>query len=334
MGEEAASRPDGWGRPGPVLVIGGANWDVKAQAAGPALPGTSNPGRVSVTPGGVARNVAHALALLGERVRLVTAVGRDPEGRRLLDACAAVGIDCSASRAVDAPTGSYVATLDADGALVVAVSAMDAMDAMDAMEPGAVGEADVAGAGLVVADANLRPETLVRIATLAACAAVPLVFEPVSVPKATRLGPVLAAGLPVALATPNADELAALAPSATDATAACAALHRRGVGALVVGLGCRGALVSEPGGSMLVPADDVLVRDVTGGGDAALAGLLWALRRGWPLAEAARAGRRAGALAVASDETVPATLSAATLAPLWSGRPSSAVSEGTREPCP
>ncbi|MFN0194315.1 MAG: PfkB family carbohydrate kinase, partial [Aestuariivirga sp.] len=49
-----------------VVAIGGANIDIKAKALGNVLPGTSNPGTVSVSPGGVARNIAHNLAVLGE----------------------------------------------------------------------------------------------------------------------------------------------------------------------------------------------------------------------------------------------------------------------------
>ncbi len=167
-------------------------------------------------------------------MRLVTAVGRDDEGRRLLHACTQAGIDCRSSLAVEAPTGCYVATLDAGGALVVGVSQMQAIETLG---PEAIAEADVASAGLVVADANLRTDTLVRLAGLAARHGVAFVFEPVSVPKAARLAAVLDARLPVALATPNADELAALAPGCVDPADGCAMLHRRGVEALVVGLG-------------------------------------------------------------------------------------------------
>jgi pseudouridine kinase len=48
-----------------VVVIGGANVDVKGRASGPYLSGTSNPGRVTVSPGGVGLNIAESLSRLG-----------------------------------------------------------------------------------------------------------------------------------------------------------------------------------------------------------------------------------------------------------------------------
>src|SRR4051794_4254516 len=44
-----------------VVVVGGANMDVKARGAGTAVPATSNPGAASMTAGGVGRNIAENL---------------------------------------------------------------------------------------------------------------------------------------------------------------------------------------------------------------------------------------------------------------------------------
>ena len=67
------------GRSG-VVVVGGANMDIKAQVTGELMGATSHPGRTSQAPGGVARNVAENLARLGVATRLITAVGQDPAG--------------------------------------------------------------------------------------------------------------------------------------------------------------------------------------------------------------------------------------------------------------
>ncbi|MEZ5220286.1 MAG: PfkB family carbohydrate kinase [Ilumatobacteraceae bacterium] len=50
-----------------AAVIGGANIDMKAQSRARAATHTSNPGRTSMTPGGVGRNIAENLARLGDR---------------------------------------------------------------------------------------------------------------------------------------------------------------------------------------------------------------------------------------------------------------------------
>ena len=66
-----------------ICVIGGANVDVAARAAGLFIAGDSNPGTVTVAPGGVGRNIAHNLTLLGDQVTLATIFGNDGFGKIL-----------------------------------------------------------------------------------------------------------------------------------------------------------------------------------------------------------------------------------------------------------
>ena len=72
---------------GAPVVVGGAVADLlAAPAAGTALLlRTSNPGTLSISPGGVARNIAEALARLGCSPRLVSAVGADGLGAIVLE---------------------------------------------------------------------------------------------------------------------------------------------------------------------------------------------------------------------------------------------------------
>ena len=48
-----------------ICVIGGANADIIATSFSAFVPNDSNPGAVRLTAGGVGRNIAHNLALLG-----------------------------------------------------------------------------------------------------------------------------------------------------------------------------------------------------------------------------------------------------------------------------
>ena len=60
-----------------ICVIGGANVDITATSGRAFQFGDSNPGTVQVSWGGVGRNIAHNLALLGDEVELVT-IGNRP----------------------------------------------------------------------------------------------------------------------------------------------------------------------------------------------------------------------------------------------------------------
>lgn len=280
-----------------IVVVGGANLDVKAHSTRVAVARTSNPGSVLRSAGGVGRNVAENLARLGTEVCLVAAVGADAAGEEVLAATAGAGVDVSRVARVEHPTGTYVAVLDADGELVVAVADMKATEALAPSDVDAA--ADVLGAaGLVVLDGNLRTDTLGRALEVCAAAGSRVVLDPVSVPKAAALAGLLSSRTPLLTITPNADELAALGGSADD-------LHGRGVQLVWTRLGAAGSRLSGPGGVVdvaPVPAPEVV--DVTGAGDAMLAAFCHALLAGSSPAEAAAYGQAAAALTVASPHTV------------------------------
>src|SRR3954452_1252195 len=58
-----------------VVVVGGANLDVKARSTRSAVPATSTPVAASMAAGGVGRNIAENLARLGTRTHLIAAIG-------------------------------------------------------------------------------------------------------------------------------------------------------------------------------------------------------------------------------------------------------------------
>jgi pseudouridine kinase len=290
-----------------VVVIGGANLDVRARSATPAVPGTSNPGTVALSLGGVGRNVAENLARLGTPVRLVAAVGRDDTGERLLAETAAAGVDVEHVVRTDEATGSYTAVLDADGELVVAVADMTGTDRLGPDDVRRV-EPLVATAALLVADGNLAPDTLAACLDLAADTGTPVVLDPVSIPKGARLAPLLGPGRPLLAVTPNLGELGALTGRAVgderDVPEAAAHLHRLGAEHVWVRLGAAGSILSTDGRATRLEAVPGPVVDVTGAGDAMLAAFCHALLGGASPVEAARWGHAAAALTVAVPETV------------------------------
>lgn len=291
-----------------VVVVGGANVDVKARSQAPVTPGTSNPGTAAMRPGGVGRNVAENVARLGTRTHLLTVVGRDALGETLMARTAEAGVRTEHVIRTDEPTGTYTAVLDHDGELVVSVAAMAALEQLAPEHVGRVRDL-VAAAGLLVVDGNLRADTLEHALDLAADASVRSVLEPVSVPKASRLAPLLSPRRPVFAITPNRDELAALTDQdvGTDARLARAArsLHQRGVRTVWVRLGEEGSVLCAQGQEPVhVPALPTEPVDVTGAGDSALGGFCHALLTGESLVESARFGHAVASLTIASSSTV------------------------------
>lgn len=289
---------------GHVVAVGGVNLDTLARVTGARTDtGTSNPGRTSRTAGGVARNVTENLARLGTPVRLVSCVGTDGVGDSMLDDLVSLSVDVSFVKRTDLPTGSYTAVLDHSGDLVIGVADMAAVESLS---PADVDETALAGAAFVVLDGNLVPATVAHCLALAGRTCVPVMLDPVGVAKAQRL----VVDGPVHTFTPNREELAAFAGIAdvADAVAAC---HDRGVETVWLRQGAAGSTIfragEEPVRVRLPPAT---VADVTGAGDAMLAGYLHRMVTGSPVVEAARFGAAAAWLTVESPYTVRPDLTA------------------------
>lgn len=294
-----------------AVVVGGAVMDVKARSGATLVMATSNPGTVTTSPGGVGRNIAENLARLGTPTRLVAAVGEDAFGEAIALGLRNAGIDTSGVVAGPHPTGTYLAVLDDDGDLAVAVSDMAATDALTVADLAPVTDA-LDEAAVLVLDGNLPAEVVAGLLDRAATGRVPVVIDPVSVAKAARLAPLLSPARPVLAITPNVDELAALlaAPVPDDRVAideAARALHDRGVEHVWVRRGVRGSVLNTSASSTStagLEAEPATVVDVTGAGDAMTAAFVHALLRGDDPADAARLGHRVAALTIASTHTV------------------------------
>lgn len=309
-----------------VVVVGGANVDIKLRAAGAIRLGTSNPGSTHTSLGGVARNVAENLALLGARVQLMTVVGDDEFGRRIIERAAALAIETDLICVGVQPTGTYAALLDSRGRMVAAVSSMAAIDALTSTSIEAARGA-IAAADAVVCDCNLSAAAILRLGQLAAEANVNLFVDAVSAPKVLRIRRLLDSLSPPAGLFLNRDELEALTALPTrgrrQLASAAARLHARGVRNVAASLGARGVFVSmdgQPPEQTVLPAMAETVVDVTGAGDAAVAATVWAFGAGNSFVEAARTGQAAAALTVASGDTVDPCLDGEAIARVLAAR--------------
>jgi pseudouridine kinase len=281
-----------------ILVAGGANLDIKAKSLAVNRFGTSNPSVITTSPGGVARNIAHNLARLGANVGLIAAIGRDHQGQVVLDATRKAGVDVSRVQPIADATGTYLAILNPDGEMVTASSDMRAVDLLTPVVM-RTHERAIADARFIIADCNLPVETLSLLAELARNK---LFIEPVSVPKSQKLKQVLQVG-PIFMASPNLDQVEGLTGT-RDIAQGCAALHRMGLQNVVVHVGAEGAFVSDGKGIEHVqPQAAGAIVDVTGAGDAAVAGLVFGLSQDMPLAEAASLGQKLAGRVIASAQS-------------------------------
>lgn len=292
-----------------IVCIGGAVLDRAYRLDAPARAGTSNPARASLAFGGVARNVAESLARLGDAVALVSLVGDDESGAALLAHAKTAGIDVSGTaRVPDARTAEYVCVLEPDGGLAMGLAAMELFARFDrAFVEANAGALD--GAGLVFGECNLSADAVSALIARANAAGARLALDAVSVAKSARL-PRDLSGTGILFCA--RDEAEAIVGSAHEPEALARALVERGAAAAVVTLGADGLVLAERGAPpRRLPAPPADVVDVTGAGDALIAGTLHRLAAGAPLADALRTGQRLARLAIARPGAVRADLNPA-----------------------
>jgi len=295
-----------------VLVIGATLLDTKGKPDAGLEPGTSNPGSIRRARGGTARNVAENLARLGADVLLVTAVGDDEIGEQLLTQTAEAGVNIDFSLTIEgASTGAYLALLDEDGALAVA---LDDSAIMKNITPAHLHRHRrlFRDASLIMMDGSLTQPAMKTVVRLATQHGVPLCADPSSARLARKLRPFLSH---LHLVVPNEVEEAELLnedyPGFNPDVSLTLAqrLVRIGVDHVVVTLSDFGLNYATNDEVGYVPPSYNKMIDTTGSGDAVTAAIMFGMLNDLPTIECMRLGAAAASVTLQTQETVVPDLS-------------------------
>jgi pseudouridine kinase len=270
---------------------------------------------MAAAPGGVAFNVATNLARLGHPVRLVARVGADFDGKAIIAAAEAAGVDTAGiGVSPAAPTATYQAAFDEAGGLIIGIADMTVCDELT---PSAVATAAERSPDrdLWVVDANLPAETLDFLVGEAKSAGRPVVALAVSPAKAVRLSALLDR---LTLVFANRREAAALLdrpsddrhPSASNLASELGSAHASNV---VVTNGSDPLSVAAGGEVRSFAPLRAEVRSVNGAGDALAAGTIHGLANGRILFEAILPGLAAAAMTAEEAASSATSLSAGAL---------------------
>ena len=251
-----------------ICIIGGANIDICGASIAPLRAYDSNPGQISLSYGGVGRNIAQICALLGCSVEFVTCFSGDNYGMMMKQDCENLGMDTSSSKIIeDLPSSMYIAILDQDHDMKLAMSDMRILRRMDtAMLEPVVKRLDQND--LMIIDANLDLECISYILKNAQC---PVAADPVSANKAGRLKKYL--GM-IDIFKPNryeAEELTGIHIETEQDAAACADWFlRNGVKEIIISMADKGLIAGTSEKKVWFKHRMIQLENATGGGDSFL----------------------------------------------------------------
>ena len=285
-----------------ISVIGGANVDLSATLQDAFIAADSNPGHVEIGYGGVARNIAHNLALLGARTQLLTVFGGDLFGGLLQDYCKQQGIDIHLSDKQNAlRSGIYLCINNHGGEMIAAVADTDIIrEITPEWLAKRIGEINLSD--FIVADTNISEDA---IRYLMENSTAPLLIDGVSTTKAHRvINALKRCKLPFLHSLKlNLKEALAVTATATYAEAAQQLLNW-GVAHVYITLGSEGVYCRNVAEEWLYPALPGDVVNTTGAGDAFLAGVVYALAKGLPFPQTAQYGLMAARATLMSPKAV------------------------------
>ncbi|MDO8682820.1 MAG: ribokinase [Armatimonadota bacterium] len=277
-----------------IVVVGSSNTDMVVKTERIPAPGETVIGGEFVTAaGGKGANQAVAASRLGADVTFVARIGRDVLGDQAVENFKREGIDTSfIVRDDGAPSGVALIFVDKHGENSIVV----ASGSNGRLSPEDVDRAAerIRTADAVVMQLEAPVETVARAAEIAHKAGVRVILNPApagNVPMETLAK--------VDVLTPNESEAAHLAGTANlDVEDLGRKLLEIGVGAVILTLGSKGALLIDRSGSKGFAAPKVEPVDTTAAGDAFTGALACALAEGKSMDDAIVFASQAAAISV------------------------------------
>jgi len=297
-----------------VVCAGAATIDVKARPSHDIPHGSTAGGTIYISPGGVARNMAESFARLGCESYLLSMTGIDLFGDLILKETSKSGAHIEFVEKHPAKsTASYTAILDTEGVTQYAV--FDGL-IIEEISPDFFERRVelLMAADLLVANTNLRQESLIFLSHLSKENGIPLYVNATSTPLARRVFPIIEKISVLGASDREAEALVGFTVSSpTKAIKAAKHLVSAGVGEVLITLGSDGVVYCSSSYTSYREAFPAQVVETTGAGDACLAGFLFYRLHGYDVERSLEFGLAAAALTVETRHTVSPSLSPSAL---------------------
>ncbi|NLX61954.1 MAG: winged helix-turn-helix transcriptional regulator [Tissierellia bacterium] len=291
-----------------VTVIGGANIDIQGFPYEKLSYRDSNPGTIKVSSGGVGRNIAENLAKLGVSVKLITAIGKDMYGNKLMEEAKKAGFDMLDSLILEGEsTSSYISILDEEGDMVLAISHMDILDkiSIDFIRDK---HNIIENSSLLIVDTNIPRDVIEYIALTYKDK--PIFLDTVSTTKAKKVKDIIGYFHTI---KPNKIEAEILSgikiEEEEDLIRVSEYFLGNGIKRVYISLGREGVFYNDGVKRGRLKGPKVEVVNTTGAGDAFVAALAYGYMNGYDIEECAKMGIASSILALIHEDTINPNMS-------------------------
>lgn len=291
-----------------VSIVGGINIDIQGFPNNDLILKDSNPGEVRISFGGVGRNIGENLVKLGIDTKLISAVGDDVYGRKILEESRLINLNMEESLVLSQhATSTYLSILDGNGDMMVAIAHMDIINkiSVDFIKNK---KNIIENSKICIIDTNIPKETIEYILTN--YKGVDFFLDTVSTTKAKKIKDMIGYFHTI---KPNKIEAEMLSDikinNETDLKSTANYFLLRGVKRVFISLGEDGMYYDDGVNFSHIRSSKIHVVNATGAGDACLAALAYSHYNGFDIGLSARFSMCSAILALSHENTINPNIS-------------------------
>lgn len=286
-----------------VSIIGGANMDIQSFPYANLILKDSNPGKVKISLGGVGRNIGENLIKLGINTKLISVIGDDIYGYKILEEAKSIGLEMEDSLILKgAASSTYLSVLDESGDMAVAISYMDIYEKMTVdfiKEKMHI----IENSKLCIIDTNIPREVIEYIVTTNRNT--DFFLDTVSTVKAKKVKDLIGYFHTIKPNRMEAEILSGMKiKNDYDLEKASEHFLAKGVKRVFISLGKKGVFYNDGGYSNHIIPPETKVVNATGAGDAFIAALAYGYYYNIGVEESAKLAVAASILALSHEDTI------------------------------
>lgn len=291
-----------------VTVIGGVNIDIQGFPKNRLIPGDSNIGSVKMSLGGVGRNIGENLVRLGIETKLISVLGDDIYGSKILEESALIGLDMKDCLILKGEsTSTYLAILDETNDMSVAISSMNIYERLTVdfiKEKKHV----IDNSKLCILDTNIPADVIEYM--LSNHRNTDFFLDTVSTAKAKRVSHLIGG---IHTLKSNKIEIEAITGievrNEDDLKRNCEFLLKKGVKKVFITLGREGVFYCDNISMNIIKAGNIKPVNTTGAGDAFMAALVYCYLNNIDINESAKIATAASVVALSHENTINPNMS-------------------------